>query len=1023
MNLSETSIKRPVFATVMSLLIILIGIVSYSKLSVREYPKIDEPSVTVVTTFAGASAEIMETQITKIIEDSLSGIEGIKILSSISREGTSSISVKFVQERNPDDAAADVRDRVSRVRGMLPDEVDEPIVSKVQADSEPIMWLVLRSDKYTPTQLSDLADRYIQDALQTVPGVAEAMIFGERRYAMKIWLDPIRMTAHNITAADVENALRTQNLDVPSGRVEGVQREFTVLTNTDLQTVADFNNLIVKNVSGTSIKIQDIGHASLGVENERIAFRYNSKNAVALGIVKQSTANPLEISQGIQKKLPQLKASLPEGISFDIGYDSSIFIEKSIDNVYKTLIEAVLLVVGVIFLFLRSARATLVPLVTIPVSLIGAFAIMSVLGFSVNTLTMLAMVLAIGLVVDDAIVMLENIYRHIEEGMKPMKAAILGAKEISFAVLAMTITLAAVYVPVAFMEGRTGRLFSEFALTLAGAVLISGFVALTLSPMMCSIILRHSTKKPNKVFAAIEHSLEALDRGYRKTVGKALDLRILVLPLIIIIGVATTYHFKTLRSELAPMEDRGIMFLFFFGPEGSTVDYMSAYGNQLENIVSKIPEQTRYGIVSGMGGGRLASATNGIGFIGVKPWEERTRKTTEIASSLGPQLFDVPGIMAFPITPASLGANAFAKPVEFVIKDSGSYKELGKSVDKFLAAIAKNPKIIGADSDLKINTPQLQIHLNRDKMAELGISASDVGRTLESLLASRKVNRFKKSGEQYDVVMEIEKDLRAEPDQINQIFVRAKNGDLIPLSNIVTLEQTVAPRDLNHFDRMRSVKISANLAPGYSLGEALKFMQDTAKEVMPKTSLFDYDGQTREFLESSSSLYFALGLALVFIFLVLAAQFESFIDPLIIMITVPLTIFGALIALKYTGNTLNIYSQIGLITLVGLITKHGILIVEFANKQQENGLSKHQAVIEAAVLRLRPILMTTSAMVLGALPLALSSGAGAESRQVLGWVIVGGMSVGTMLTLFVLPAVYTFLAADHSHKKDEEENA
>ncbi len=1026
MKISDISISRPVFATVMSLMIILIGLVSYQKLSVREYPNIDEPAVTVNTTYPGASAEIIESQITKNIEDSLSGIEGIKTLSSVSREGTSSISVVFVQSRDPDSAASDVRDKVSRVRGLLPDEIDEPIISKVEADSSPIIWLVLQSNKLTPAQLTDLAQRYLKDQLQTISGVADVQIFGARQYAMRIWLNPAKLAAYKLTTQEVEAAVVAQNVDIPSGRVEGAQREFTVLTNTDLSTVEQFQNIIITSRDGHPIKIKDVGTASLGVSDDRTSFRFNGQQSVALGIVKQAVANPIDISTAVYKLIPSLQQNLPKGVVLEVGYDSSVFIKSSISNVYHTLAEAVLLVVLVIFLFLHSGRATLVPLVTIPVSLIGAFAIMAALGFTINTLTMLALVLAIGLVVDDAIVMLENIYRHVEDGMPPFKAAITGAKEISFAVLAMTITLAAVYVPVAFMEGRTGKLFTEFALTLAGAVLISGFVALTLSPMMCSLILKRDTT-PNKFARTAEGVLHWLDDKYRNGARRMLSIRIVVFPILAIIAIIIGILFMTSRSELSPTEDRGVVFTALIGPEGATVDYMLAYALQLEAAAKSIPEINRIGLVVGIGSGRLPIASQGLGFLRTTDWSKRHVNTQAIAGMLFPKFMEIPGILAFPIVPASLGASGFAKPIEFVIKDSSSYQQLSANTSKFLAKIAENKNLIGLDTDLKMNTPQLSVTLNRERMADLGISVSDLGRTMETLLASRKVTRFKRSGEQYDVILQTDNNLRAQPSQLNNIYVRTKSGTMVPVSSVVKIQELVAPRDLNHFNRMRAVKITASLAPGYSQGDALKYMQDAAKQVLPPTAQVDYDGNSREYLESSSGLYFALLLALGFIFLVLAAQFESFIDPLIIMITVPLTMFGALVALRLTGNTLNIYSQIGLITLVGLITKHGILIVEFANKQQEKGLSKFDAVVEAAVLRLRPILMTTGAMVLGAVPLAFASGAGAESRHVIGWVIVGGMSVGTLLTLFVLPAVYTFLAKDHSkvpeYRKDYENEA
>ncbi len=1022
MRLSEISISRPVFATVMSLVIVLLGFVSYNALTIREYPNIDEPAITVTTAYPGASAQLMESQVTKIIEDSIAGIEGIKTISSISREGTSVISVRFNLNREQDNAAADVRDRVARVRGSLPDEIQEPIVAKVEADSEPILYLVPVSTTHSVAQLTDIADRYIQDQLQTINGVAEVYIFGARRYAMRIWLDPLKLAAHRLTTADVERSLRTQNLEVPSGRVEGQQREFAVLSNTDINTREQFENVIIAKREDHQIQLKDVARVSLGVEDDRVAFRFNRKNAVALGIVKQSVANPLDISRDVDAILPTIQANLPQGITIRKAYDSTDFIRSSIDNVYSALGEAVLLVVAIILLFLRSPRAALIPVITIPVSLIGAFMLMALFGFSINTLTLLAMVLAIGLVVDDAIVVLENIYRHVEEGMPPMEAARKGAGEIGFAVIAMTITLAAVYVPVAFMEGRTGKLFTEFALTLASAVVISGFVALTLTPMMSSLLLK-SSHQQGRIAATLERGLNALDAGYHSLLSRVLRARWLVFPALAIVALATTFVFSQLRSELSPLEDRGAVFMAFIGPEGATVDYIATYANQLEEKIAEIPEISRFGVASGIGGGRLAIANQGLSFMGLTPWDERERSSKDIAAELGPKLWDIPGVLAFPILPASLGANFFAKPVEFVIKDSAPYEEMSKSVDIFLAKVRENPRITNIDTDLKINTPQLKVDIDREKLADLGISVADAAGALETMLAGREVTRFKRAGEQYDVLLRVEDAQRTEPESLERIFIRTASGALVPLSSVVTIHDTTAPRDMNHFDRMRSVTVTANLADGYALGEALTFLEQTARETLPPTARVDFDGQSREYKESSSGIVLTFGLALLFIFLVLAAQFESFIDPLIILITVPLTMLGALLALWLTGNTLNIYSQIGLITLVGLISKHGILIVEFANKAAEEGKSTVEAALHAATLRLRPILMTTGAMALGAVPLIMAEGAGAESRHQLGWVIVGGMTFGTLLTLFVLPAFYTYFSRSRAPRAAASEGA
>jgi multidrug efflux pump len=1008
MNLLHLCIRRPVLATVLTLIIVLLGIVSYDKLSIREYPNIDEPAVTVRTTYPGASAEIMESQVTKIFEDSIAGIEGIKIMNSISREGVSIINVKFEAARDSDAAASDVRDRVSRVRGRVPEEIDEPIIAKVEADADPILFVVMRSEKFTQGQLTDIANRLVQKQLQNVTGVADAFIFGARRFAMRIWLDPLKLASHQLTVEDVETALKNQNIDIPSGRVEGAQREYTVLSNSDINTAEQFANIVVSNREGHFILLKDIARVSLGVEDAQARFTFNSEPAVGLGVVKQSVANPLEIGKTITAMLPIIEKNLPKGIQITMSYDSSVFIDRSLKNVYRTLLEATALVFLVILVFLRSLRATIIPLVTIPVSLIGAFALMLLFGFTINTLTLLAMVLAIGLVVDDAIVVLENIYRHIENGKKPIEAALAGVKEIGFAIIAMTITLAAVYVPVAFMEGRTGKLFTEFAWTLAGAVVISGFVALTLSPMMCSVILKHNPK-PTALQDSIESFLVRLDNSYHTILKHSLTKRPRTLFVMLACVTLMAFLFTQIKSELSPLEDRGVLFLSMNGPEGATTDYMEAYGAKIRDIIRSTPEVNRYGMSIGVAGGRLPLSNSGTGFMGLTDWDDRTRTSREIAAALGPKFSDVPGIIASPTTPASLGAGFFSKPVEVIIKSSTSFEQLNKTLQPFLAKIRENPGFQGIDNDLKINTPQLKIDMDRARLADLGIPVAAAGRALETMLASRKVTRFKMDGEQYDVMVQIEDWLREEPGQLNSIFLRSKSGELVPLSSVVKLIPTVAARDLNHFDRQRAVKITSNLAPGYTLGQALEFLEKTASETLPPTMALDYDGQSREYKLTSSGLYVAFALAIVFIYLVLAAQFESFIDPLIILVTVPMAMLGALAALYLTGNTLNIYSQIGLITLVGLITKHGILMVEFAGQLEERGSDKLSAITQAAMLRLRPILMTTAATVFGALPLAIAVGAGAESRHQIGWVIVGGMSFGTLLTLFVIPAMYMWM--------------
>ncbi|MCP5269198.1 MAG: efflux RND transporter permease subunit [Zoogloeaceae bacterium] len=1010
MSISDICIRRPVFATVLSLTVMLIGIVAYSKLPVREYPKIDEPVVTVDTTYRGASADIVESQITKPLEDSLAGIEGVDVITSISRQENSQISVRFKLERSPDSAAADVRDRVSRVRAKLPTAIDEPVIAKVEADANPIIWLAFSSDSHSSLDVTDVASRIVKPRLQTLPGAADVRVYGERKFAMRIWISPERLAAYGLTAQDVEDALRKQNLEVPAGRIESTSREFSVVAQTDLTQPEQFSNIIVKQAADARglaypVRIRDLGRVEVAAASERSTVRFNGKPAVALGVIKQATANPLLLSRALRADLPRISEGLPDGMKVNIAYDSSVFIDRSIDAVFKTIGEAILLVLLIIFFFLRNLRATLIPLVTIPISLIGTFALMLMMGFTINTLTLLALVLAIGLVVDDAIVMLENIYRHIEEGMPRMQAAFLGAKEIGFAVVAMTITLAAVYAPVAFMTGRTGKLFIEFALTLAGAVIVSGFVALTLSPMMCSLLLRHETRH-GKAYLAVENFLVGMTRGYRRWLDASLRHRWVIILLFVSVAGASVFLLKSLKSELAPVEDRGIILGVFVGPEGATLDYSDKYARQLEGIYAKTKDVERYFVVSGS-----PTVSQGISFVGLTDWKERERNSLAVVRELFPKFMGVPGVMAFPVTPPSLGQSPRERPINFVIVTSASYADLQTMTSKILAEAAKNPGLTNVDTDLKLNKPELSIKLNREKASALGVQVDTVGRTLETALGGRQVTRFKREGEQYDVIVQVASEDRQRPDNIRDIYVRGKDGSMISMANLVDINERVAPRELNHFGQRRAVVITANLAPGYTMGEALAYLEAAAGRHLPAGYATDYAGQSREFKTSSSSLALTFVLALAFIYLVLAAQFESFRDPFIILLTVPLSMAGALLALLLAGGTLNVYSQIGLVTLVGLITKHGILIVEFANQLQAQGRSIIEAVSEAATLRLRPILMTTGAMVLGAVPLALATGAGAESRQQIGWVIVGGLLLGTVFTLFVVPTFYSLLAS------------
>ena len=1011
MNLPELCIRRPVFATVLSLLVLLLGIVSYDRLPVREYPKIEEPVVTVETKYLGASAEIVESAVTKIMEDSIAGIEGVDVLTSISRAETSQITARFRLDRDPDGAAADVRDRVSRVRARLPQGIDEPVVAKVDADANPVIWLSFYSDTLPALEVSDVVSRIVKPRLQTLPGAADVRIFGERRFAMRIWLDADRLAAYKLTPADVEDALRRQNVEVPAGRIESIQREFTVTSQTDLQREQQFREIIIKVVNGYPIMLGDVARVKIGAFNERTNVTLNAQPAVSVGLIKQATANPLVLAAALKAELPKLQQSLPQGLNVRIANDTTVFIDKSLEAVFRTIIEAVALVALVILVFLGTLRASIIPLVTIPVCLIGACTLMYAAGFSINTLTLLALVLAIGLVVDDAIVVLENIFRHIEDGMKPLEAAIRGTREVQFAVIAMTLTLAAVFTPIAFTTGRTGRLFVEFALSLAGAVLISGFVALTLTPMMCSRLLRSHAddareKRLSSYFVSwIDRIVGAITNGYAGLLRWALRLRWLVLVLGLAVGGASAWLFMESKKELTPLEDRGTVVIIFSAPEGSSVEYTMRYGRLIGEIAAKIPEFDRRFVVSGS-----PTVTQGIGFLRMVDWEDRKRGTAEILKELQPKLLSIPGVLAFAVAPPSLGQSPRVRPINFVVLTSEPYDKLQATVAPFVAEIQRHPGLQGVDVDLKLNKPEIKIEIDRQRAADAGVQVEAIGRALETMLGGRQVTRFKRDGEQYDVMVQLDASARASPRDIADIYVRGRGDTMVPLASLVSVKESVAPRELNHFAQRRAVTITANLSPGYSLGEAITMMETSAQKYLKPGYAIDYNGETREFKLSSTALYLTFILALAFIYLVLAAQFESFIDPLIIMFSVPLSMTGALALLKYGGGSINVYSQIGLITLVGLITKHGILIVEFANQLQQEGKTPMEAVFESAKLRLRPILMTTGAMVLGAVPLALSTGAGAESRTQIGLVIVGGMSFGTVLTLFVVPVVYSLIA-------------
>lgn len=1009
MKLSTMSIQRPVFATVMSLTILLFGIISFTRLPVREYPDIDPPIISVVTLYRGASPSVVETQITNVLEEQFATLEGVKTMTSSSREQGSVITIEFELNRKVDEAANDVRDRVSRVRGNLPREIDDPIISKVDANAQAIVWLALFSDNHNGLELTDVADRVLKEKIQRLPGVGSVIIGGERRYAMRVWLDPLRMAGHGLTPQDVEIAIRAENAEIPGGRVEGSEREFAVRTRGELATPEEFGAIIVSQKTNDLVRLRDVAEVSVGAADERSVARYNGKQAVGLGIVKQSKASTVDVAAVVSSSLPELAKLLPDGMKLDVAYDSSTFINDSIAEVEQTLMIALCLVILVVLAFLKSLRATTIPTLAIPISIIGALAAAYFAGFTINILTLLALVLAIGLVVDDAIVVLENIYRHMELGKGRLQAAFDGSKEIGFAVVATTISLVAVFVPLAFLTGSVGRLFNEFGVSLAVAVLISGFVALTLTPMLSSKILRplHGTGS-SWASRAFDSFFDFLNRKYDSILRAAIRRRLVMLGGAGVAVLLSVLLFKLLPSELVPIEDRGYAFGVVIAPEGATLDYTDKYMREVENRLLRLPERRALFTAIGLGFGGPGSVTNGFLFLPLKPRGERQKSQQQIVQELFPPMISIPGVLAFVVNPPSLATSFSSSPVDYILQ-ADSYDELNKATGVMLGEASKLGYMINLDTDLRLNKPQLDIGIDRERASGLGASVAEIGSTLETLLGGRVVTNFKRGTKQYDVILQMKAAARSTPEVIDGIYVRGTGG-LVQLANVVKVAETLAPKELNHYNRIRSASITANLLPGKTIGEALDDLDRIAHDKLPPGIKREYAGQSLEFKSSSSSLYLMFLLAVVFIYLVLSAQFESFVHPFTILLSVPLAVFGALVTLLIFNQSLNIYSQIGLIMLIGLVTKNSILIVEFANQLRARGQSPVDAVIQAATIRLRPILMTSFATIFGVLPIAIGLGAGAESRRPLGLAVVGGLFFSTFLTLVLVPVVYTLLA-------------
>ena len=1012
MMLSDLSVRRPVFAAVLSLLLIAFGLLSFDRLPLREYPDINPPIVSVETRYPGASAQVVETKITQLVEDAIAGIEGIRTISSASRDGSSQVTVEFDVQRDIDAAANDVRDRVARTVDRLPEEADPPEIAKADANTQQIMWLSLSSDRLSQLELSDFARRFVQDRLAMVSGVASVRIGGEREYAMRVWLDRQALAARGLTVLDVEAALRRENVELPAGRVESFEREFTVRVERSYGTAEDFAALVLRQGSdGYLVRLGDVARVEVGPANDRSELRANGIPTVGLGVSAQAKANVLDTARSVKAELARMSTGLPEGMEIVAGFDASIYIEQAILEVYKTLMVATGLVVLVIYLFLGSFRAMLVPALTVPVSLTAAFIVLWTMGFSVNLLTLLALVLSIGLVVDDAIVVLENVYRRVEAGEPPLLAAYRGARQVGFAVIATTLVLIAVFVPIAFMEGNLGRLFSEFSLAIAGAVCFSSLVALTLVPMAASKLLRPAKERSGPA-ALVDRAFARFSTIYSSSLGGLIQRPLWVSVFLLAVVGAGWQLFSSLPQEYSPTEDRSSFFVLMNAPEGASFEYTQRYARDMENVLLPLLDQGEaYRVlVSTPRFGSGAAVNNSIAIVSLENWDQRERSTQEIVGGLFPALSAMPGVRAFPIQPAGLGQRGFSTPVQFVL-GGDTYEALAGWRDAFLAKASENPRLLNLDADYKEVKPQLLIQVDRNRAADLGVSVSEVGRTLETMLGSRRVTTYLDRGEEYDVILQAEDGDRRTPGDIENLYVRAsKSGALVPLSSLVSVSEGADAATLNRFNRLRSITISANLAPGYTLGEALSYLRGVAEETLPTEARIDYKGQSRELQESSSSVLVTFALALLVVFLVLAAQFESFIHPLIIMLTVPLAVVGALLGLELSGGSLNIYSQIGIVMMVGLAAKNGILIVEFANQLRDAGASVEEAILEAARLRLRPIVMTSISTVIGVLPLILGGGAGAESRLAIGVVVFAGVLFSTVLTLGVVPTFYRLLA-------------
>lgn len=1009
MSLSSLSIRRPVLASVMSIVIVLFGIIAFTYLGVREYPAVDPPIITVSTSYIGANADVIETQITEPLEESVNGIAGIRTLSSTSREGRSTITVEFDLDVNLETAANDVRDRVSRAMSGLPADAEPPVVSKADADAFPIVFLNVNSERRNLLELTSIADNIFKERLQTITGVSSVQIWGSKEYAIRMWMDPMKLAAYDLTPLDVRNALNQENVELPSGSIEGTNTELTIRTMGRMTEVEEFNNLIIKEVGGNTIRFRDIGHAELGPQNERTILKRDGVPMVGVVAVSQPGANQLDITEEFFKRVENIKSDLPPDIEIATGFDSTEYIDKSINEVQQTIFIALGLVIMIIFLFLRDPRTTIIPVIVIPIALIGSFFIMYLANFSINVLTLLAVVLAIGLVVDDAIVVLENIYAKIEQGLNPVEAGILGSKEIFFAVIATSLALVSVFMPILFIGGVTGRLFREFGVVMAGAVVISTFVALTLTPMLSSKFLKKG-QKHSWFYHKTEPFFQKLNNTYKNSLEAFMNRRWMAFVIIAITGTLIFGFGTTLPEEVAPLEDRSGVRLFSQAPEGASFEYMDHYMDRLINTIQDtVPETEAVISVTSPGFGASSSVNSGFAFTILTDPDERERSQHEIANSLSGVVRDLSGAQTFVSEPQSIGSRGLGLPVQYVLQ-APNLDKLKEVIPEFLKQAQQNPTFSYADVNLKFNRPELRVKINRERAQALGVSAQDIAQTLQLSLSGQRFGYFVMDGKQHWIIGQVSRENRNEPVDLKSLFVRNSRNELIQLDNLVTLSEESSPPQLFRFNRFASATISAGLAPNQTISDGIDAMDGIAENILDNSFSTSLSGPSRDFEESASNLNFIFMLALVLIYLVLAAQFESFRDPFIILFTVPLALSGALLSLWYFDQTLNIFSKIGMIMLIGLVTKNGILIVEFANQRQEQGLGILEAIKDASVARFRPILMTSLSTILGILPIALALGAGAESRTSMGIAVIGGLLLGSLLTLYVIPAMYSYLS-------------